>query len=54
MARVLLYPYLFIAGIASFPIVAAVAVDEPQMAPKAAHAKIEEIASPPLTLPKIL
>jgi len=46
--------YFFMAGMASFPIVAAVAVEDPQMAPKAAQAKIEAIASPPLIGPRIL
>ena len=50
----LLYLYLFISGIATEPIVAAVAIVEPQAAENAVHPIMVPIASPPLTLPTIL
>ncbi len=41
------YPSLLNSGRATFPIVAAVAREDPQIAPKPAHAPMAAIATPP-------
>ena len=45
------YPYLRSSGRATRPIVAAVANDDPQIAPKPAQAPTDAIATPPLRCP---
>ena len=54
VARASSYLYRFISGSATFPIAAAVALVEPHMAAKRAHAVILAIARPHGNLPKRL
>ncbi len=46
------YPNLLNSGKATFPMVAAVANDDPQIAPNPAHAPTAAIATPPFLCPK--
>ena len=46
------YLYLRISGIATFDIVAAVAIDDPDIAENIPHATTVDIASPPLLFPR--
>jgi len=52
VARESSYPYLFISGMATLPMAAAVAFVEPHMAAKPAQAAIVAMARPPRRWPK--